>query len=176
MASAMVRFTRWYAITAPSRWLNACKFLKAISVAAQMAIPAGNPTQVTVFQWRDDGTLITPERFVELTSAMPARLFLRWWPQKGLLAPGSDGDVVIIDPRQSQQIQHRHLHDNADYSPWRVLPVRARLSEPYPVGETIFCDGTFTGKAGEAVSPDANRLSLPCSNHCQGSYTIKNDE
>ena len=62
---------------------------------------------------------ISPERFVGLTSAMPARLF-GLWPQKGLLAPGSDGDVVIIDPRQSQQIQHRHLTTTPTTRPGRV--------------------------------------------------------
>ncbi|HIA4028378.1 TPA: D-phenylhydantoinase [Escherichia coli] len=90
---------------------------------------------------------ITPERFVELTSAMPARLF-GLWPQKGILAPGSDGDVVIIDPRQSQQIQHRHLHDNADYSPWEGFTCQGAIVRTLSRGETIFCDGTFTGKAG----------------------------
>lgn len=46
---------------------------------------------------------MTPERLVELTSVMPVRLFgLR--PQKGLLAPGFDGDAVTIDPCQSQRI------------------------------------------------------------------------
>ncbi len=40
---------------------------------------------------------ISPERFVELTSAMPARVV---WPvaAKGLLAPGSDGDVSDYRP------------------------------------------------------------------------------
>lgn len=90
---------------------------------------------------------ITPERFVELTSAMPARLF-GLWPQKGLLAPGSDGDVVIIDPRQSQHIQHRHLHDNADYSPWEGFTCQGAIVRTLSRGETIFCDGAFTGKAG----------------------------
>lgn len=90
---------------------------------------------------------ITPERFVELTSAMPARLF-GLWPQKGTLAPGSDGDVVIIDPHQSQQIQHRHLHDNADYSPWEGFTCQGAIVRTLSRGETIFCDGTFTGKAG----------------------------
>ncbi len=60
--------------------LNACKFLKAISAAAQMAYPVGEPHATAVLQWRDDGTYLT-ERFVELTSAMPARLF-GLWPQK----------------------------------------------------------------------------------------------
>ena len=116
---------------------------------------------------------ITPERFVELTSAMPARLF-GLWPQKGLLAPGSDGDVVIIDPRQSQQIQHRHLHDNADYSPWEGFTCQGAIVRTLSRGETIFVTAPLQAKPGEVVSCDANRLSLPCSNHCQGS--IHNQE
>lgn len=78
---------------------------------------------------------------------------------KGLLAPGSDGDVVIIDPRQSQQIQHRHLHDNADYSPWEGFTCQGAIVRTLSRGETIFCDGTFTGKAGRGRFCDANRLS-----------------
>lgn len=90
---------------------------------------------------------ITPERFVALTSAMPARLF-GLWPQKGRLAPGSDGDVVIIDPRQSQTIHHAQLHDNADYSPWEGFRCQGAIVRTLSRGETIFCDGVFTGKAG----------------------------
>ena len=74
-------------------------FLKANSVAAQMAYPVWKTACSYCFSSGVMTGRITPERFVELTSAMPARLF-GLWPQKGLLAPGSDGDVVIIDPRQ----------------------------------------------------------------------------
>ena len=56
----------------------------------------------------------------------------------------------------------------------RVLPVRARLSEPYPVVKRFSVTAPLQAKPGEVVSCDANRLSLPCSNHCQGS--IHNQE
>lgn len=95
---------------------------------------------------------------------------------KGLLAPGSDGDVVIIDPRQSQQIQHRHLHDNADYSPWEGFTCQGAIVRTLSRGETIFCDGTFTGKAGRGRFLRRKPFVPPCSNHCGDLYTIKNDE
>lgn len=44
---------------------------------------------------------ITPERFVALTSATPAAV--RRMAAEGATGTGADGDVVIIDPRQSQR-------------------------------------------------------------------------
>lgn len=90
---------------------------------------------------------ITPEQFVSLTSAAPAKLF-GLWPQKGLLAPGADGDIVIIDPRRATVIEHASLHDNADYSPWEGFPCAGAIRYTLSRGETIFHDGEFTGSAG----------------------------
>ncbi|MDA8477089.1 hypothetical protein NNM65_23870, partial [Escherichia coli] len=42
----------------------------------------------------------------------------------------------IIDPRQSQQIQHRHLHDNADYSPWEGFTCQGAIVRTLSRGET----------------------------------------
>ena len=115
---------------------------------------------------------ITPERFVELTSAMPARLF-GLWPQKGLLAPCSDGDVVSTHVRANKfSIAISTTTPTTRHG--RVLPVRARLSEPYPVVKRFSVTAPLQAKPGEVDSCDANRLSLPCSNHCQGS--IHNQE
>lgn len=77
---------------------------------------------------------ITPERFVALTSANPAKLF-GLWPQKGLLAPGADGDVVIIDPQRTTTIRHAMLHDNADYSPYEGFICQARFARRSPTAE-----------------------------------------
>ncbi|MRT51853.1 MULTISPECIES: dihydropyrimidinase [Enterobacteriaceae] len=91
---------------------------------------------------------ITPERFVALTSATPARLF-GLWPQKGQLAPGADGDVVIIDPRRTTTIHHEMLHDNADYSPWEGFICQGAIRQTLSRGRVIFDNGHFTGTAGQ---------------------------
>ncbi len=91
---------------------------------------------------------ISPEQFVALTSANPAKLF-GLWPQKGRLAPGADGDVVIIDPRCTTTIRHELLHDNADYSPWEGFICQGAIRQTLSHGRVIFSNGTFCGVAGQ---------------------------
>lgn len=91
---------------------------------------------------------ISPERFVALTSATPAKLF-GIWPQKGVIAPGADGDVVIIDPRQTTTIRHKNLHDQADYSPWEGFQCQGVIRQTLSHGRVIFSNGEFTGTAGQ---------------------------
>ncbi|MDI3361718.1 dihydropyrimidinase [Lelliottia sp. V89_10] len=91
---------------------------------------------------------ITPERFVALTSTNPAKLF-GMWPQKGLLAPESDADVVIIDPKRTTTIRHEMLHDNADYSPWEGFICQGAIRQTLSRGRVIYHNGKFTGSAGQ---------------------------
>lgn len=56
-------------------------------------------------------------RFVDITSANAARI-LGLYPQKGAIQPGSDADLVLIDPALRKTIALSDLHADADYSIW----------------------------------------------------------
>jgi len=86
-------------------------------------------------------------RFVELVSTAPARLF-GLWPRKGTIAVGSDADLVIFDPDQERTLTRENLHMNVDYSPYEHITVRG-----YPVmtiagGKVIVKDNEFVGQVG----------------------------
>ena len=59
---------------------------------------------------------ITLERWVETCCTTPARMF-GLYPQKGVIAPGADADIVVWDPNGHTQIgiDDKH-HMNMDHS------------------------------------------------------------
>ena len=90
---------------------------------------------------------LSMNKFVELVSAAPARLF-GLSPRKGTIAVGSDADLVIFDPRQERTLTTENLHMNVDYSPYEHITVRG-----YPVmtiagGKVIVKDNEFVGQVG----------------------------
>ena len=60
--------------------------------------------------------VMTPERFVGATSTVAARIF-NIYPRKGVIAPGSDADVVVWNPDKTRVISaetHHHAVDVRD--------------------------------------------------------------
>ena len=95
------------------------------------------------------GRLSLPE-VVRLTSTRPAQLF-GIWPQKGQLAVGADADIVVFDPRQQTKIQHKDLHDRADYSPYEGHVCEGKLLMTFSRGVLVAKDGQFIGPEGHGA-------------------------
>lgn len=86
-------------------------------------------------------------RFVELVSTAPARIF-GMYPQKGVLAEGSDADLVLWDPAEDYTISAATHHMRVDYSMFEGFRVRGNARDVYSRGELIVSKGEFIGKAG----------------------------
>ena len=86
-------------------------------------------------------------RFTDLCCANPAKLF-GFYPQKGVIAPGSDADITIIDPARQVKISQNNLHSNVDYSAYEGFTVQGWPVCTISRGEIIVNDGKFLGKAG----------------------------
>ncbi len=86
-------------------------------------------------------------RFVELVSTAPARIF-GMYPKKGVLAPGSDADVVLWDPTAAHTISAATHHMRVDYSMFEGFKVRGNARDVYSRGELIVSKGEFIGKPG----------------------------
>ena len=90
---------------------------------------------------------ISLRRFTELCCANPAKLF-GLYPQKGVIAPGSDADMTIIDPEKRVRISKKILHANVDYSAYEGMEAQGWPIYTISRGEVIVRDGEFCGRPG----------------------------
>src|SRR6516225_264570 len=86
-------------------------------------------------------------RFVELVSTTPARIF-GMYPRKGVLAAGSDADLVLWDPKARHTISARTHHMRVDYSMFEGYEVIGNARTVVSRGEVIVDRGRFAGKPG----------------------------
>lgn len=90
---------------------------------------------------------ISLNRWVELTSTNPARLF-GCYPRKGAVAPGADADLVVWDPELRRTISATTQHQRTDYTlyeGWEVVGApRTVLSR----GRVLVDEGAWKGEAG----------------------------
>src|SRR5271156_2322996 len=89
-------------------------------------------------------------RFVELVSTTPARLF-GLYPRKGELAPGSDADIVIWDPNAELEISAKTHHMRVDYSMFEGFRVKGNARTVLSRGEVIVENGSFQGRTGRGA-------------------------
>lgn len=53
------------------------------------------------------------------------------WPRKGVIAPGSDADIVIYDPAAEGAITAADHIQNVDYDPYEGIPDRGTIHQVY---------------------------------------------
>ena len=53
------------------------------------------------------------------------------WPRKGVIAPGSDADIVIYDPAAEGAITAADHIQNVDYDPYEGIPARGNIHQVY---------------------------------------------
>ena len=90
---------------------------------------------------------ITMARWVEVNSTTPARMF-GLYPHKGVLAPGSDADIVVYDPAAKQRISAATHHMSVDYSAYEGKEVTGRVDTVLSRGQFVIDAGQYLGSEG----------------------------
>jgi dihydropyrimidinase len=91
--------------------------------------------------------LLDIHRFVDALSTRPARLF-GLAPRKGLIAVGSDADLVVYDTGYRGTISARTQHTNNDYSGFEGFAIEGRPAVVTVRGRVQVRDGEFAGAPG----------------------------
>ena len=90
---------------------------------------------------------ITLERFVEVTSTNPAKLF-GLYPRKGTIAVGSDADLVVWDPEETRTIRDEDMFSGSGYSVHAGTVVTGWPTMTLRRGEIVYRDGEVLGAPG----------------------------
>lgn len=91
---------------------------------------------------------ITLERWVELTSTTPARMF-GLYGRKGVIQPGADADIVVYDPKGHTSISVETHHMNMDYSAWEGYEIDGHVDTVLSRGKLVIDGNEYLGAKGD---------------------------
>ena len=100
----------------------------------------------TIYQGVVNGE-IGLSRWVELCATTPARMF-GLYPKKGVLAPGSDADIVVYDPNAKTRISVETHHMNMDYSAYEGTVIDGKVDTVISRGLVVIDNDQYVGRKG----------------------------
>ncbi len=90
---------------------------------------------------------LTMKQFVEKCCTNPAKV-MGLYPKKGVIAPGSDADIAIFDPKKRIKVDHANMETNTDWSPFQGWSLAGFARNTFSRGKMIVDDYKFCGKNG----------------------------
>ena len=87
---------------------------------------------------------------VRLLAEQPARntgLF----PRKGILAPGSDADITILDPEAVWTVRGAELHSGVGWTPYEGMELRGRVAHTFVRGRPAYEQGRVVARPGDGA-------------------------
>ncbi len=97
-----------------------------------------------LYKYGVTGGKISLQRFVELTSVNAAKIF-GLYPQKGLIAAGSDADIVLWNPETKSAISAKTQFQQCDSNIYEGIPVQG-------APEYIICNGVVAFARGKLIT------------------------
>jgi dihydropyrimidinase len=87
---------------------------------------------------------------VETIATTPARMF-GLYPRKGVIAPGSDADIVLYDPAGRTTISVETHHMNMDHSAYEGYQIAGKVDTVISRGTVVVAAGEYLGRKGHGT-------------------------
>lgn len=91
---------------------------------------------------------ISINQFVNITATAPARVY-GLAPKKGVIEPGADADILLLDPKVTSVLTVDHMHGNADYTAYEGWSVSGGITDVFLRGKQIVRAGAYCGREGD---------------------------
>ena len=89
------------------------------------------------------GGRISIEKMCEVCSANPAKLY-GMYPQKGVIAEGSDADIILINPNKKQILSAKNQISRCDYSNYEGKELNGVIEKVFLRGQLVAEEGNVT--------------------------------
>lgn len=99
--------------------------------------------------WNDGVNMgrLTRSEFVQVTSANAAQIF-NIYPRKGLIAAGSDADLVVWDPAATKTISRRTQFSKGDFNIFEGMQARGLPVHTVRAGALVYSKGELRAEPG----------------------------
>jgi dihydropyrimidinase len=94
-----------------------------------------------------NGGKLTPNEFVAATSANAAKIF-NIYPRKGVVAPGSDADLVVWDAKKTRRISAKTHHQKVDFNIFEGMEVEGVNAVTIAQGKIVWREGDLRAVKG----------------------------
>ena len=115
-------------------------------------MPGAEERPALIYHYGVNAGRLTEAQMCALLSENPARLY-GLYPKKGVIAPGSDADLVIWDPDAAYVITKDMQQSAADYCPFEGTRIQGRASQVYVRGRLVARDGAIVAEHAGAYVP-----------------------
>lgn len=103
-------------------------------------MPGAEERPALIYQFGVNTGRLTLQQMCKYLSENPSKLY-QLYPQKGVLAPGSDADIVVWDPKTEWTITAENHQSAADYAPLEGMRICGRAEQVYLRGELVAQNG-----------------------------------
>jgi dihydroorotase (multifunctional complex type) len=99
------------------------------------------------------------EDVARVYSETPARAY-GLWPRKGSLLPGSDADLVLVDPNPTRVLRDADVISKAGWTPYAGRTVTGRIAQTYLRGQLVAENGAPTDARTGWFRPGAGATAV----------------
>jgi dihydroorotase-like cyclic amidohydrolase len=86
-------------------------------------------------------------RLSQVLSENPAKTF-KLFPRKGALAPGSDADMIVLDPKKRKMIRAKQMVAKAGWTPFEGMEIAGSIEMTIVRGKIVYREGEIRGEKG----------------------------